>query len=197
MNKKTIHKTIMTIFGLFMLLINSTTALAHCDSYDGPVIKDAILALNQKDVTLVLKWVAPDDEADIKALFAQAIAVRDRGEDIRQIVDTYFFESLVRIHRASEGAGFTGLKPAGSVSPAVAAADKALETGNVEHFADKIASAVRQGIIDRYNDTYERKKAAEKSVQQGREYVESYVQFTHFVEAIHQTVSQGAAHNHQ
>jgi hypothetical protein len=176
--------------------IGTTRANAHCDSFDGPVIRDAQLALSQNDVTPVLKWITPEDESAIKVLFAQTIEIRDKGENIRKIADAYFFESLVRIHRASEGEGFTGLKPAGSVSPAVAGADKALETGDIDPFADKIAVAVREGIKSRFIETYKRKKTAGESVQQGREYVEAYVQFTHFVESIHQIVSHGASHNH-
>lgn len=197
MTNKLIHKTIMIIFGLCMLLIINNTAFAHCDSYDGPVIKDAIHALDQKDVTPVLKWVTPEDETSIRSLFDQILAVRGKGEDIRKIVDTYFFESLVRIHRASEGEGFTGLKPAGTVSPAIAGADKSLQTGNIDHFADKIASAVREEIKKRFIEAYEKKKTADQSINQGREYVKSYVNFTHFVEGIHQIVSHGPHHSHR
>jgi hypothetical protein len=45
----------------------------------------------------------------------------------------YFFETLVRIHRAGEGAPYTGLKLVGrDLGPAIPAGDKALDTGNVE-----------------------------------------------------------------
>ncbi|MFO7558307.1 MAG: DUF6448 family protein [Desulfobacterales bacterium] len=197
MKNKSFFTLISLLFGLYIILTGTGEVSAHCDSYDGPVIKDAQLALDLKDVTPVLKWVAPKDETVIKALFAQTVAVRDKGKDIQKIADVYFFESLVRIHRASEGESFKGLKPAGSVSPAVAGADKALEIGNIDQFADKIAAAVREGIRNRFNEAYERKKAAGKTIKQGREYVESYVQLTHFVEGIHQLVSHGAPHNHQ
>ncbi|MFO7614868.1 MAG: DUF6448 family protein [Bacteroidales bacterium] len=197
MKKKSFFIMIGVLFGFSIIMICTGNAYAHCDSYDGPVIKDAQLALDQKDVTPVLKWVTPEDEAVIKALFAQTIAVRDKGKNIRKIADVYFFESLVRIHRASEGEGFTGLKPSGSVSPAIAGADKALEAGQIDQFADKLSAAVRQAIKSRFHEAYERKQSAGKTVQQGREYVESYVQFTHFVEGIHQLVSRGASHKHQ
>lgn len=197
MKNKSFFTMVSFLVVFFIIMICTGNAWAHCDSYDGPVIKDAQLALDQNDVTPVLKWVTPEDEAVIKALFVRTIAVRDKGEDIRKIADVYFFETLVRIHRVSEGEGFTGLKPSGSVSPAVAGADKALETGQIDQFADKIAAAVRQGIKSRFNQAYERKQSAGKTVSQGREYVESYVQFTHFVEGIHQMVSHGASHKHQ
>jgi Family of unknown function (DUF6448) len=47
-----------------------------------------------------------------------------------------FFETLIRIHRASEGEGFTGLKPARSADPAIAAADRALADGNIDPLAE-------------------------------------------------------------
>jgi hypothetical protein len=45
--------------------------------------------------------------------------------------DMYFFETLVRIHRAGEGASYTGLKPGAEIDPAIAMADEALESGSV------------------------------------------------------------------
>ena len=116
---------------------------------------------------------------------------------MQKIADNYFFETLVRIHRASEGEGFTGLKPAGSVEPAIAATDRALAEGNVDQLADIIAAAVREGIKTRFSEAHKKKLVAENSVDQGREYVEAYVALTHFIEAIHHTVSHGASHKHQ
>lgn len=97
MKKKSFFALISLLFGLYIILTDTGEVSAHCDSYDGPVIKDAQLALDLKDVTPVLKWVAPKDEAVIKALFAQTVAVRDQGKDIRKIADVYFFESPVGI----------------------------------------------------------------------------------------------------
>jgi hypothetical protein len=104
---------------------------------------------------------------------------------------------LVRIHRKSEGEGFTGLKPAGSSEPPIVAADKALADGDIDKLADKIFAAVRAGIVTRFQEAHERKKHADDTVEKGREYVEAYIQFTHYLEAIHHVVSHGAGHEHQ
>lgn len=181
---------------LLISLVAPPRLLAHCDSMDGPVIKDAQRALESGDVTPVLKWVAPKDEDSIKQVFELTTSIRDKGDAERQIADNYFFETLVRIHRASEGEGFTGLKPKGSVEPAIAATDRALAEGNINQLADKIAAAVREGIHSRFDDAYKKKLLADKSIGEGREYVESYVQLTHFIETIHHTVSHGASHKH-
>lgn len=175
----------------------STTAMAHCDSMDGPVVEDARRALADSNLDPVLKWVRAEDEDAIREAFDMTLAVRDESEAAKSVAERYFFETLVRVHRASEGEGFTGLQPAGSVDPAIAAADRALAEGNVDHLAEEIAAAVRQGIEDRFNEAHEKLQTAEISVDQGRDYVEAYVQFTHFVEAVHHLASEGASHKHR
>ncbi len=80
------------------LLTMDKDAFAHCDTLDGPVVKDARLALDKGDVTGLLKWV--------------------------------------------------------------------------------------------------RKERAEESVEAGREFVEVYVQYVHFIEGIHNMVTKGAEHQH-
>lgn len=190
-----IGKLILTTTALTFLGF-ATQVFAHCDSMDGPVIGDARRALENNDVTPVLKWVSAEDESVVKEVFTLTSSVRDDDEATRTVADNYFFETLVRIHRASEGEGFTGLKPEGSVEPAIAATDRALAEGNIDQLADEIAAAVRAGIKSRFDEAYERKSVAEDSTAQGREYVETYVQLTHFIESIHNTVTQGASHKH-
>ena len=175
----------------------ATPAFAHCDSMDGPVVQDAQRALEAQDVTPVLKWVTADDEDEIRSAFDMTLTVREETDAARAVADRYFFETLIRVHRASEGEGFTGLKPAGSVAPAIAAADRALVDGNVEPLADELASAIRHGVEERFADAYEKRQTAEASVEQGREYVEAYVQFTHFAEQAHGLVEAGASHQHR
>lgn len=174
----------------------ATPALAHCDSMDGPVVADAQHALAAQDVTPVLKWVAAGDEEEIRRAFAMTLAVRGESDAARELADRYFFETLVRVHRASEGEGFTGLQPAGSVAPAIAAADRALETGNVEALAGELASAVRHGLEERFADAFAKRQAAASSVDQGRAYVAAYVEFTHFAEQAHHLAAAGASHQH-
>ena len=95
------------------LVIAAVPARAHCDTEDGPVVSDAKAALTSGDVTPVLKWVRPADEPEIRTAFATTLAVRGNGDASRKLADRWFFETLVRVHRAGEGAPYTGLKPAG------------------------------------------------------------------------------------
>jgi hypothetical protein len=90
---------------------------AHCDSYDGPVIKDAVKALETNNVNLVLKWIDQNDEQEIVDLFNKTYALKSGDQETYAIVEKHFLEALVRLHRASEGEPYTGLKPAGSLKP--------------------------------------------------------------------------------
>jgi len=109
------------------------------------------------------------------------------------VADRYFFETLVSIHRASEGAPSTGLS-AGPAEPIIVEADKALEKGSVDHLVKHVTDAVAKGIRQRFQKTLERKKHAEDSVAAGREFVEAYVEFTHYVERLHLDAAGQAAH---
>jgi hypothetical protein len=121
------RKRFLTAAALALILIAPQAARAHCDTLDGPVVADARLALAKADVTPVLKWLQADDEQEVRESFARALAVRKLGPEAQSLADTHFFETLVRIHRASEGAPYTGLKAAGTVEPVVAKADQALQ----------------------------------------------------------------------
>ena len=169
---------------------------AHCDSLDGPVLIEASAALANGDVTPLLKWVPADNEEEIRTVFKQAVIVRKNGEDAREVADRFFFETLVRIHRAGEGASYTGLKAAGTTLPAVVAADKALDAGSVDALSEKIGNAVRDGIRKRFAEVTENQKNANVSIEGGREYVAAYVEYVHFIEGIHNMVSKGAKHAH-
>jgi hypothetical protein len=163
---------------------------AHCDTMDGPVVQAARKALEEKNINLVLIWVQKDDEAEIKEAFQKTLAVRGLNPDTKALADMYFFETLVRIHRAGEGAPYTGLKPAGTeVEPGIAEADKAVESESADELLKKMSSHMTAGIEDRFNRVLETKKHMNDSVEAGREYVEAYVTFIHHIEAIHLAIS--------
>ncbi len=183
-------------FVAIVVVMSAYHVSAHCDSLDGPVIKEARLALEKGDVRPLLKWVSKEHEKEIRKVFAQSLAVRRMGKDARQLADRFLFETLVRVHRAGEGAPYTGLKPAGTIAPAVAGADKALAAGSVDELSAKIGNAVRDGIRKRFAEVAEKKKHANDSVEAGRMFVEAYVEYVHFVEGIHNMVARGPVHGH-
>jgi hypothetical protein len=169
---------------------------AHCDTLDGPIVVEARHALETGDVTPVLKWVRQQDEDAIRAVFDLARAVRGEGGKVRELADRHFLETLVRIHRESEGASYTGLKPAGSAPAIFVAADAALDQGDVTDLADELAHAVREAVTTRFEEARERKQHAADNVGKGRAFVEAYVQYMHFVEGIHEFVEHGAPTHH-
>lgn len=157
----------------------------HCDTMDGPVITEAKIALEKGNVTPVLKWVRKDDEDEIKKASEETLGVRKLSPQAKDLADMYFFETLVRVHRAAEGAGYTGLKPAGQVEPVIAAADKAIESSPLDDLAKEISTLIMSGIRQRFNHVVETKKHTNESVEAGREYVAAYVEFVHYVEWLH------------
>lgn len=167
-------------------------AAAHCDTLDGPVIKDAHKALEAKDITPVLKWVKAKDEKAVKAAFNKALAAKRASVEAAH---NKFFATLVKIHRAGEGAPFTGLKPAGAVEPAVAEADKALASGSADALVKLVTDDITAGIKKRYERAAAAYKHKDESVAQGREFVEAYVDFTHYVEKLHMNAFGKGAHD--
>ena len=140
---------------VLIALVSLTAALAllprpacsHCDTLDGPVVADARTALEKGDVTPALKWVEPESEPEILRAFAQSLTVRKLSRDAMRLAGMYFFETLVRVHRAGEGAPYTGLKPAGAeVDPGIEAADRSLQTGKVAPVVTLATDRVAEGI---------------------------------------------------
>lgn len=172
-------------------------AFAHCDTMDGPVIADARIALAQGDIAPVLKWLKPEGEQEVREAFGKVLAIRGQGSAVRDLADSYFFETLVRVHRAGEGAPYTGLKRAGTpIDPAVEAADQALQTGSIEPVILHLTGDVTKGVKERFEVAHEAARHSGESVEAGREFVEAYVSFVHYVEGLHEVASSAAGHVH-
>jgi hypothetical protein len=191
------YKTILTTLSVlaFLSIVYVGNASAHCDTLDGPVVATARTALDSGTITPLLKWVQAEEEDKIQAAFQKTLTVRAKGPEAKELADMYFFETLVRIHREGEGAPYTGLKPGEAIDPAVALADKALANGNVDNLVNVLSNAMANGIRKRFQYASETQKHANDSVAVGRDFVEAYVVFTHYVEGIHGLIKGGAAHH--
>lgn len=162
---------------------------AHCDGMDGPVIQAARKALETANVNPVLIWVLKKDEGEIKNAFQKTLAVRKLSPQAKDLADMYFFETLVRIHRAGEGEPYTGLKPAArALDPAIPAADKAIESGKLEPLLKILTEAVETEVREKFKAVAAKKKFKPDDVEAGREYVEAYVPFVSYIERIYTTV---------
>lgn len=164
---------------------------AHCDTLEGPVVMAAKAALEKEDITPILKWVKKEREGEIKEAFKKTLAVRKQSKEAKELADMYFFETLVRIHRAGEGAPYTGLKSE-KPEPIIVEADKALESGSVNNLIKYVTNAVADGIKERFAHAKETKKHADESVEAGRKFVEAYVEFTHYVERLYMDATKAA-----
>lgn len=174
-------------------LLVSSPVLAHCDSLDGPVVSAARKALQTGDPNPVLIWVRPTDEAAIRTAFQETMTVRKQGGPARELANRYFFETLVRIHRAGEGAAYTGLKPAGqNLEPGIALADKAIASGSVDELNAALTSEVTRSLRARFETLQYRRNFNPSDLQAGREYVESYVSFIHYAEGVHEAATAKA-----
>ena len=171
----------------FVLLTIPPKLLAHCDGIDGPVVAAAQKALEAGNVNGVLIWVQKTDEAEIRKAFEKTLAVRKLSSGAKELADMYFFETLVRVHRIGEGAPYTGLKPAGrDLGPAIPAADRAVGAGSLDPLLVLLTDEVRGGAAARFKQLNAKKSFRPDDVDAGREYVNAYVEFIHYVEGIHQ-----------
>lgn len=168
---------------LLMLIFSTNVSFAHCDTMDGPLIKDAKIALGKGNVNYVLKWVQPEDETEIKEAFSLVMKVRKSGADAQLLADKYFFETVVRLHRSGEGVPFTGVKPSGTpIDERVLAADKSIEKGNLSPLKDLVPKEMLPELQERFNKAMSLKNFDVNIVSEGREYIEAYVQFFKFAE---------------
>lgn len=182
-----------------LILLPKNAVFGHCDTMNGPVVTAATKALETGNVNLVLIWVQKKDEAQIKEAFQKTLAVRKLNPDAKKLADMYFFETLVRIHRAGEGVAYTGMKPAETqVDPGIEAADKALEKGSAEELLKYLSEAVHHGIHQKFTNAMAKKNFKSDDVEAGREYVKAYVEFIHYAERLFQVVSKSAeGHYHE
>ena len=183
---------------LALALLPKNMLFAHCDTMNGPVVKAAQKALETGNVNLVLVWIQKKDEAEIKKAFERTLAVRKLSPLAKEMADMYFFETLVRIHRAGEGEPYTGLKPADTeVEPGIEMADRAVDDGSAEELIKQLHGTVEKNLHTLFAAVKGKKGYKQDNVNAGREYVGAYVTFIHFVEQLYQSAQIPAAeHGH-
>jgi len=194
--------TLITAIAIAGLLLAAPGARAHCDSVDGPVAKAVEKALENGNVNPVLAYAPQAAEAEIRAAFDQSRKVRDLGPDARALADRAFMETVIRLHRAGEGAAYTGLKPAGiDYGPVIPAADAAVETGDLTKLRAALMEEIEHALRARLSHVREFQKAplepkTAAEVPQARARVSAELGFVTFAEGIRQAaLGQGAEHH--
>lgn len=194
--KNSLRCVLSVLFVTTVLLFISIPASAHCDSYDGPVIKDAMKALETNNVNLVYKWITQEQEAEITAMFNKTYRLKIGDKEIYSIVEKHFLETLVRLHRETEGAPYTGLKPAGTTKQIIVMSDKAIENNDIDGLLTKLNNHIGNIIKEKYHKVETLSKVKNNSDEEGRAYVDAYVDYTHSLEALHDILEGGGGHAH-
>lgn len=197
--KKWTGKMKTLVFSLLMVLFAFTIpkqVSAHCDGLDGPVIKAAQKALETNNANLILVWVQKDDADYILKAFEKTIKLRTISPEAKELADTYFYETLVRVHRAGEGAPYTGLKPAGrDLGPAIPAADVSITSGSAKEVWSLLSNSIHNALHDKFIKVEQLKNYDSKDVEKGREFIRAYVEYIHFVEKVYNVTQAGTEHS--
>lgn len=183
--------------GGIILTLMPKKASAHCDTLDGPAVKDGRKALETGNINYAYKWIFEEYEEELKEIFELSLKVRTLGADAQEVADLRFLENFVRIHRAGEGASYDGLKPAGSnVDPIVVAADESIELGNMSPFKGLVTEEEYHTLEEKFNKVIALKDFDINDVKASREYVEAYVTFFKMAEGEEHGHDNGHHHGH-
>ncbi len=188
-------KKLVALLFLFAGLFFTQNLYAHCDSYDGPVVQDAYKALETNNVSLVLKWISKEQEPQIKELFNATYKLRGGNKEVYALVEQHFLETLVRLHRETENAPYTGLKAAGTTKPIIKMSDEAIANQNPDKVITALNNHIGEVIREKYEKVERLSKVKDSSPEVGREYVDAYVDYTHTIEGLHDIVD--GQHGHQ
>lgn len=165
----------------------------HCDSMDGPVVLAARRALESGDPKLVLPYVKKEGEVEVLAAFERALATRDCSPTAHEVADLYFFETVVRVHRAGEGAPYTGLKPAGlGFGPVIPVAERAIGSGSADELERLLVEKVRHELRERFERTVALRVHDVEDVDAAREYVEAMLDLQVWSHGLYQAAEAGA-----
>lgn len=156
---------------------------AHCDTTEGPAVKDGRKALETGNTNYALKWIPADGEAEMRDVFEKALKVRTLGAEAAELADRLFLETMVRIHRMGEGVGFTGIQPVGTqIDPVVKAADEAIVLGSDADLLPMVPEERRAELDKRFQAALAIKDFDVDDVAAGRRYLAAYVSFFKYAE---------------
>ena len=163
--------------------LKPATVQAHCDTAEGPAVKDGRTALQTGNINHALAWIPADGEAELRDVFEKALTVRTLGAEAAELADRLFLETMVRIHRMGEGVGFTGIQPVGAlVDPVVAAADAAIAEGSDAALLPMVPAERRAELHERFRAALAVKDFDVDDVAAGRRYLAAYVSFFKYAE---------------
>ena len=171
---------------------------AHCDTAEGPAVKDGRKALETGNINYALKWIPADGEAELRDVFEKSMKARDIGAEVAELADRLFLETMVRIHRIGEGVGFTGIQPNGTrIDPVVKAADEAIAVGSDADLVLMVPPERRAELDKRFRAALDIQDFDVDDVAAGRRYLAAYVSFFTYAEGEDHAHHAQAGHSHE
>ena len=166
----------------------------HCDTMDGPVVTACKMALKMENVNYVLPFVPKESEEELTRAFNKTLKARKLGKDAEEIVDLWFFETAVRLHREGEGAPYTGLKPAGlDWGPVVPRAERDIEKGDPTETIEFIKGVVEKEMRKKFDAAMSTKDYDIDNVDAARKYTESMLHFVLSSHHLYKYIISGGA----
>lgn len=102
---------------------------------------------------------------------------------------------MVRLHRAGEGAPYTGLKPAGlDVGPVIPLAEKAIQQGSAEQLGDFLAAVLKGQLERRLEEVRNLEPQHLPSVGAARRYVQAMLGFQVYSHHVYQAMLASGHH---
>lgn len=170
----------------------------HCDTRDGPVVKAAMKALETGNLNYVLIWIPEESENELRGVFEKTLRARKAGGEAQEVADDWFFENTIRLHRAGEGAAYTGMKPAGlSEGPVVPRAEKAIETGDPGETIGFILRTVEDDLARRFRHVIAKKTYDVNDVAAGREFIRAFIGWVVYAHHLYVSVTDPAGHGEE
>jgi hypothetical protein len=167
----------------------------HCDTRDGPVVRAAQKALKTGNINHVLIWISRESEKELKEIFGRTLKARKTGPDAQEVADDWFFENTIRLHRAGEGAPYTGMKPAGlSEGPVVPLAEKAIETGDPGETIAFIQKTIGEDLTHRFHHVMEKRTFETNDVATGREFIGAFIGWVAYSHNLYMSVISAGGH---
>ena len=167
----------------------------HCDTLDGPVVKAARKALETGNVNLILPYVPKESEHELVMAFGKARGAREMNGKARELADYWFFETAVRLHRAGEGAPYTGLKPAGlDEGPVVPRAEESIAKRDSTELIEFLQHRVQHVMQEKFDRVLATMEYDPNDVPAAREYIEASLGLTLFSHGLYTYLTGGAPH---
>mgnify|MGYP001767195518 CR=1 FL=1 len=169
----------------------------HCDSLDGPVVAAARRALEAGRADLVLPFVPEDAWDQVRQAFGLTGRARAAGGPAAEVADLWFFETVVRLHRAGEGAPYTGLKPAGlDVGPVIPVAEAAIASGEPDGLVHLLTARLEAEIRSRFAHMRHLAAEAGRGLPEARRHTEAMLGLQVWAHGLYQAIGAPAHAGH-